>query len=116
MSVYTKYIAEPWFTLIKVGIKKCEGKFDDDDFKIMKKGDFIMYWNDSYGLHRLYSVEITDIHYYDTLQTFIATETLNNCFPGLDRIEDAINIYYKISNKEAKKYKIIALCIKGINN
>ena len=32
MSVYTKYINEPWFTLIKIGIKNCEGKFDDDDF------------------------------------------------------------------------------------
>jgi ASC-1-like (ASCH) protein len=31
-SEYTKNLSEPWFSLIKLGIKKCEGR--------LKKGDF----------------------------------------------------------------------------
>ena len=26
MTEYTKHISEPWFTLIKLGLKKCEGR------------------------------------------------------------------------------------------
>ena len=37
MIKYTKNISEPWFSLIKLGIKKCEGRLKKGDFDEMKK-------------------------------------------------------------------------------
>ena len=33
MSVYNKHLSEPWFSLIQLGLKTCEG--------ILNKGDFL---------------------------------------------------------------------------
>ena len=35
--LYTKNLSEPWFTLIKLGLKKCEGRLNKGDFAKMKK-------------------------------------------------------------------------------
>ena len=31
MTTYTKHVSEPWFSLIKLGIKKCEGRLNKGD-------------------------------------------------------------------------------------
>ncbi len=49
MSVYTKTLSEPWFTLIGLGIKKCEGRLNKDDFAKMKKGDTIIFENNDFS-------------------------------------------------------------------
>ena len=38
---YTKHLSEPWFTLIKLGIKTCEGRLNKGDFSNMKVNDTI---------------------------------------------------------------------------
>ena len=37
MTTYTKHLSEPWFSLIKIGAKKCEGRVTKGDFSEMKK-------------------------------------------------------------------------------
>jgi ASC-1-like (ASCH) protein len=43
MTTYTKHLSEPWFSLIKIGSKKCEGRLNKGDFSKMKKGDYILF-------------------------------------------------------------------------
>jgi ASC-1-like (ASCH) protein len=43
MTEYTKHLSEPWFSLIKLGIKKCEGRLKDGDFAKFKKDDCIKF-------------------------------------------------------------------------
>ena len=58
MTEYTKYISEPWFTLIKLGIKKCEGRLNKGDFSIMDRGDIIIFTNIDFNFKRSCKVEI----------------------------------------------------------
>lgn len=37
MTVYEKNLSEPWFSLIKVGVKTVEGRLNKDDFQAIKK-------------------------------------------------------------------------------
>ena len=55
---YSKHLSEPWFSLIKLNIKTCEGRLNKGDFSNMKENDikpkkFIMFTDgypwDSWG-------------------------------------------------------------------
>ena len=115
MTKYIKEISEPWFSLIKLGIKKCEGRLNKGDFLKMKKGDIITFKNDNLGFIRTFNVKITSIHYYDTFKSYLLNEKLDICLPGIDTIEQGINIYYKYYKKEDEiTYKIVAILVKRI--
>jgi ASC-1-like (ASCH) protein len=49
MSIYEKNLSEPWFSLIKLRIKKVEGRLNKGDFANMNIGDFILFTNNELG-------------------------------------------------------------------
>ncbi len=115
MTEYTKHLSEPWFSLIKLGLKKCEGRLKKGDFAIIKKGDYIKFENNDFG-HRSFRVKITSIHNYKTFEEYLTNETLEKCLPGIDTIEQGVGIYHKYYTKEDEdKYKIVAIRVKVVN-
>ena len=115
--LYTKNLSEPWFTLIKLGIKKCEGRLNKGDFSEMKKSDIILFENNDFGFSRSFRCKIKHIRDYTTFEKYLENETLKKCLPGIDTIEDGVNIYYKYYKKEdEEKYKIKAIRIKVIKD
>ena len=113
MTEYTKNLSEPWFSLIKLGIKKCEGRLRKGDFANMKKGDYIIFQNNDFGFNRSCKVRITSVKSYDTFTTYLEKETLVKTLPGIDNIEEGKEIYYKYYSKEdEEKYKIVAIRLK----
>ena len=50
---YVENLSEPWFTLIKIGNKKCEGRLNKRDFSQMKKGECIIFENNDF-LRKIY--------------------------------------------------------------
>jgi ASC-1-like (ASCH) protein len=116
MTTYTKHLSEPWFSLIKIGAKKCEGRLNKGDFSEMKKGDYIIFENNDFDFPRSFRSKITSIHNYNSFENYLENETLEKCLPGIERIEDGIKIYYKYYKKEDEmKYKIRAIRLKNIN-
>jgi len=108
----TKNISEPWFSLIKVGLKTVEGRLNKGDFALLNKGDSIKIVNTDtdFGFMRDYEIKITSIHKYNSFKEYLEKEKLEKCLPGIDTIEDGIKVYYKYYSKEDEdKYKIIAI-------
>lgn len=117
MTEYKKHLSEPWFSLIQLGIKKCEGRLNKGDFAQMKKGDTIIFENNDFGFIREYRVKVTSVHYYQSFEQYLTIETLNKCLPGIDSMEKGVSIYRKYYSKEDEdkikdKYKIVAIRIK----
>jgi ASC-1-like (ASCH) protein len=109
MSIYEKNLSEPWFSLIKLGCKKIEGRLNKGDFVNMNIGDFILFTNNELGFERKFKIQIKNISYYDNFQTYLENETLEKCLPGIDNIEDGLNVYYKYYKKcDELQYKIKA--------
>jgi ASC-1-like (ASCH) protein len=109
MTTYTKHLSEPWFSLIKIGAKKCEGRLNKGEFSEMKKGDYILFENNDLDFLRSFRCKITSIHNYNSFEHYLESETLEICLPGIDTIEEGIRIYYKYYKKEDEaKYKIKA--------
>ena len=112
-KLITKDISEPWFSLIKVGLKTVEGRLNKGDFASLTKGDCIKVDNIELGFMRNYTIKITSIHKYTSFKEYLEKEKLEKCLPGIDTIEDGIKVYYKYYLKEAEdKYKIIAIRFK----
>jgi len=107
MSIYEKKISEPWFSLIKLRIKKVEGRLNKGDFANMIIGDLIIFTNNELGFERNFKIEIKHITCYDTFKTYLEHETIERCLPGIDNIEDGLNVYYKYYKKSDElEYKI----------
>jgi len=112
---YIKNLSEPWFSLIKLGIKKCEGRLNKGDFAAMKKGDHIVFENSEFGFQRMFRVKITSIHNYESFEEYLYNETLEKCLPGIDTLEEGVSIYYKYYKPEDEaQYKIIAIRVKVV--
>ena len=110
MTTYTKHLSEPWFSLIKIGAKKCEGRLNKGDFLHMKKGDYILFENSDFGFPRTFTCRITSIHNYNTIAEYLETETLPKCLPGINTLEEGIMVYYKYyTPQDEQKYNIKAL-------
>ena len=112
MTKYNKHLSEPWFTLVKLGLKTCEGRLNKGSFSNMKQGDIIEFENSDFSFKRVCKREIKTITYHNTFNDYLKKETLKKCLPGIDRINDGLNIYYKYFTKEdEKKYGVIALSL-----
>jgi len=99
MSIYEKNLSEPWFSLMLFGIKRVEGRLNKGDFANMDIGDFIIFTNNELGFERKLKIKIKHISYYDNFQTYLETETLENCLPAVYNIEDGLKVYYKYYTK-----------------
>lgn len=109
MTIYEKKISEPWFSLIKLGIKIVEGRLNKGEFVNMKPGDIILFTNNELGFERKFSIKIKNITYYDNFKMYLENETLEKCLPGIDNIEDGLYVYYKYYKKSDElEYKIKA--------
>jgi len=79
----------------------------------MKKGDYIIFENSDQGFKREFRVKITSIHNYNSFEDYLRVETLEKCLPGVNTMEEGLQIYYKYySKKDEEKYNIIAIRIK----
>lgn len=112
MTKFQKHLSEPWFSLIKVGMKTCEGRLNKGEFSKMKKDDIIMFINGDLPDPRSFCVRISAIHYYDTFGDYLINEGLYKCLPGIDSIAEGINVYHKYySESDESQYGIVAIQI-----
>ena len=107
---YRKHLSEPWFSLVKLGIKTVEGRLNKGVFSQMKVDDTITFYNDDF-IPREMIVTVKDIKYYRTFREYLENETLKATLPGFTSIEEGLEVYYKYFSKlEEANYNVIALC------
>ena len=97
--IYTKTISEPWFSLIKLGIKNVEGRLDKNDFVKIKKGDIIKLTNNIFGFNREFNITVQSVKKYTNFEEYLNEEGLDSCLPGIDSIEEGLYIYYTYYTK-----------------
>lgn len=109
-QTYDVNVSEPWFSLIKLGLKTIEGRLDRPPFSDMKKGDTITFHNKDLGFDRSHSVKIVSRKKYATIEEFLKTETLEKTLPGIDNMEDGEKVYRKYYSPEREKeFGILAI-------
>lgn len=92
-ETYIKSLQEPWFTLIKLGIKISEGRVRKGIWKKIKRGDKIIFVNNLYGAKREFTVTVTDVTTYPDFLTYLEKEGLMNCLPGMNNMNEGVTVY-----------------------
>ena len=102
ISNHTMTLKEPWFSLIKLGLKTVEGRLNNGRFSLLKIDDIIEWTNDNFN-KRSIKTKITKITKYNTFEEYLMDKKLNKCLPGIDTIEDGLSVYYNYYKKEDEK-------------
>lgn len=106
---YKKDVSEPWFSLIKIGKKTVEGRLGKNEFAEMKEGDIITFINKQMPFERQFHVKITQINNYNTFREYLSTEGLDKSLPGIDTIEQGVEVYYQYYKADEGKYPVRAI-------
>lgn len=113
MSNWEKHVSEPWFSLIKKGVKSVEGRLNKGDFAKMKKGDIVVWINKNDKVR----TKITSVHKYKSFNNYITTEKLKNTLPepNVKTIKQGVDVYLKFYTKQDEtKYGVLAIRLKVV--
>jgi len=106
---YTEHVSEPWFSLIKIGLKTVEGRLNKGRFNRMEIGQIIEWKNDDFG-ERSVLTRIVAKNEYTTFVEYLNNEGLNRCLPGIDTNDEGVDVYYKYYSKEKEeRYGVVAI-------
>ena len=100
-----KKVNEPWFSLIAMGFKTCEGRLCKGDFSRLKIGDKIQWTNDSLGFDRKVETTVLDLIEYDNFAKYLQAETIASTLPayGMNTYKQAISVYRMFYTAEQEK-------------
>lgn len=121
MTTISMHVSEPWFSYIRSGDKKVEGKKVSEKWSSLKIGDTIKMWNTD---NDYFLVEIVDIRYYlptyskenegiYLLKKYLINEGLNAVLPSIKTVEEGVKVYLQYSTvEEISKYGMMAIEVK----
>lgn len=102
-------LAEPWFSLIKLGIKKVEGRLYKNRFRELKVGDIIIWENNDF-VERVVKTKVSALRIYKTFLEYLEKEKNNNPLPGMETMEEQCAVYYKYyALADEEKYGVVAI-------
>ncbi len=102
---------EPWFSLIRKGIKPVEGRKNSPKYQGIRVGDVLKFTcnNDHFF------VQVTEIRSYASLEEYLLDVTVEKALPGVGSLKDAINTYLQWSTPdEIKKHGFLGIFIRPI--
>jgi|GEM_PF-607762 len=109
MITHNFHTKEPWFSLIKQGIKTVEGRKATKLFKKIKAGDQIQFTNGT----DIFMAVVEDVRSYPTVEKYLEETTLAKALPGINTMEEALEIHYLWSAKDnINEYGFLGIFIK----
>jgi ASC-1-like (ASCH) protein len=110
-KLWKVHVSRPWYDLIKQGKKTVEGRPDRNDFSQMSVGDNIEFFNKD--LNEKFMAEITKVSRHKTFEEMITTNGIDNVLPGINNINEGVEVYMKYYNKEVEsKFGVVGIHIK----
>lgn len=96
-------IKEPWFSYIKMGVKKVEGRVCCDEWANLEDGQYLLIIDPE--SNKSFTAKIIKIRNYDDIDTYIMAESLENILPEVSNVNIARQIYLQwCPENEIKQY------------
>lgn len=107
--IFNIHCEDPWFTLIRKGIKPVEGRKNTHTYKRIAIGDQINFTNGNDN----FLATVTEIRQYPSLEAYLEDVTIEKALPGITTIEKALEIYQQWSTPEQlKQYGFLGIFVK----
>jgi len=87
---------EPWFSKIRSGLKKVEGRKHNNKYFQLKPGDLLEFYCDE----KSFLTEVIEVKAYKTLEEYLEVEGYQNVLPGINCFEEAVAIYLQYNSRE----------------
>lgn len=118
---YEIHLQEPWFSLVKDGTKKVEGRPNKGLFAQLNIGDTIIFFNmdKTTRQKRSFTCKVVDKKTYDSFEEMLETEGLENVLPirSVRTINDGVSVYRQwYDEKVEKQFGVIAIHIQIHNS
>merc|ERR1711991_89078 len=94
-------VQDPWFTALADGTKNVEGRLDKPKYADLDKGDTITFKLD--GGDATVERTVKTVHTYDSFEKMLKREKIENVLPGIESIEDGVEIYRKFYKKDLEE-------------
>lgn len=102
---------DPWFSLIRQGVKCVEGRKNTHSYKKLQIGSFIQFSNGK----EQFLATVTEVRTYKSLEEYLEDVTLEKALPGITSLEEAIRIYSEWSPPEKiKQYGFLGIFVKPV--
>lgn len=111
MTTFNIHCEDPWFSLIRQGIKPVEGRKATHSYKKIMAGDQILFMNGTDS----FKVLVEEVRQYPSLETYFEDVTLEKALPGIKTIEEGLETYYQWSSKEQiDRYGFLGIFVKPL--
>lgn len=87
---------EPWFSHIKAGRKKVEGRKASPKWTKLQAGDILQFTNGSDD----FLARVTGIETFASVEDYLDAVGVGNALPGVDNKDAAVEIYLQWSSHE----------------
>lgn len=109
MATHNLHCEDPWFTLIRQGIKPVEGRKGTPVYRQINVGDKIHFTNGESS----FLADVTEIREYPSIEAYLKDVNVDKALPGIKTVEEALNIYYQWSTEEkVKEFGFLGIFIK----
>ncbi|CRX39527.1 ASCH domain-containing protein [Estrella lausannensis] len=96
MKQHRIHCEEPYFSLIREGLKRVEGRKNSPKYQLISPGDTIEF----YCGDNSFLTTVTEIRRYDTLTAYLEDVTPEKALPGIQTMEEATAVYLQWSTEE----------------
>jgi len=104
-------ISEPWFSFIKKGKKRIEGRLNKGTFSELKAGNIVNWKHND----ETCKTKIIKIVKYKTFEEYLLQEGLRRTLPNKKTLKEGLDVYYQYYTREQEKqFEIIAIYLKLI--
>jgi ASC-1-like (ASCH) protein len=87
---------EPWFSKIRSGIKKVEGRKYSAKYSALQSGEILKF----YCNQESFLAEVVKVIRYSNLEKYLTAEGITNVLPGVKSYSEALEIYLGFNTNE----------------
>ncbi|WCJ41289.1 RNA-binding ASCH domain protein [Euphorbia peplus] len=107
--VYELHVQEPFFSLLKDGLKTVEGRCAGGKHSRIELGALVL-------LNKCVVLEVKDVHRYPSFMEMLEAESLLKVLPGVKTIEEGVKIYRQFYTEEQEMSNgVIAICVSTVS-
>lgn len=112
-SFFTLRLQAHFLTQVTLGKKTVEGRIFKPKYAHLSLGQTIRFEENDHP-NRFVDVRIAHLNKYSSFRNMLIKERLENCLPGVNSIEEGVQVYHSIPDymKEEREFGVLAMGIK----
>lgn len=87
---------DPWFSKIRDGVKKIEGRKNCEKYASLQPGEVVKFYCDQ----KSFLAEVVKVVKYPNLEDYLTIEGIENALPGVKSFNEAVDIYLGFNSRE----------------